>query len=79
MAGRETEANALLEAAGKDLQDFIANNELGYRTSQRLQSSSWMFIDSANTLDMNIKRKMMMSRKNRMMRDRQDPNDKDQI
>jgi Ca-activated chloride channel family protein len=79
MAGRQTEANALLEAAGKDLQDFLMNHNLGERTSKRLQSTSWMFMDSANTLDMNIQRKMMMSRKNRMMRDRQDPNDKDQI
>jgi len=68
--GRVTEANALLEAAGKDLQDFMAQNSLGDRTSLRLRQSSEMFLSSAFESDMNSKRKMMKEHQNRQMRDR---------
>ena len=76
MQGRQTEANALLEAAGKDLKDFIANNHLGERTSMRLMNSSEMFLGTAYEGDRNFQRKLLMERKNRMMRDRRDPRDK---
>jgi len=75
-AGRQAEANALLEAAGKDLQDFIANNRLGARTSLRLQESSRLFMDSSFEGDMNVKLKMMKEYKNRQLRDRK-PRDQD--
>ena len=68
--GRVTEANALLEAAGKDLQDFMAQNSIGDRTSLRLRQSSEMFLSSAFESDMNSKRKMMKEHQNRQMRDR---------
>jgi len=68
--GRQTEANALLEAAGRDLQDFIANNRLGHRTSMRLQESSMLFMNSSFEGDMNVKLKMMKEYKNRQLRDR---------
>jgi Ca-activated chloride channel family protein len=68
--GRATEANALLEAAGKDLQDFMAQNSLGDRTSLRLRQSSEMFLSSAFESDINSKRKMMKEHQNRQMRDR---------
>ena len=68
--GRMAEANALLEAAGKDLQDFMARNHLGDRTSMRLMQSSEMFMNMAYEGDINYKRKMMKEFKNRQMRDR---------
>jgi len=68
--GRVGEANALLEAAGKDLQDFMARNHLGDRTSMRLTQSSEMFMNMAYEGDINYKRKMMKEFKNRQMRDR---------
>jgi len=68
--GRQAEANALLEAAGRDLQDFIANNRLGHRTSMRLQESSMLFMNSSFEGDMNVKLKMMKEYKNRQLRDR---------
>lgn len=68
--GRGAEANALLEAAGKELQDFMAKNSLGDRTSMRLMQSSEMFLNSAFQDDINYKRKMMKEFKNRQMRDR---------
>jgi Ca-activated chloride channel family protein len=68
--GKHAEANALLEAAGKDLQDFMARNHLGDRTSMRLMQSSEMFLFSAYEGDINAKRKMMKEFKNRQMRDR---------
>jgi hypothetical protein len=68
--GRVKEANALLEAAGKDLQEFMAQNNLGDRTSLRLRQSSEMFLSSAFEGDMNAKRKMMKEHQNRQMRDR---------
>jgi Ca-activated chloride channel family protein len=68
--GRVGEANALLEAAGKDLQDFMARNHLGDRTSMRLMQSSEMFMNMAYEGDINYKRKMMKEFKNRQMRDR---------
>jgi Ca-activated chloride channel family protein len=74
--GRQAEANALLEAAGRDLQDFIANNRLGHRTSMRLQESSMLFMNSSFEGDMNVKLKMMKEYKNRQLRDRK-PRDQD--
>jgi hypothetical protein len=68
--GRVAEANALLEAAGKELQDFMAKNSLGDRSSLRLRQTSDMFMFSALEGDINYKRKMMKEFKNRQMRDR---------
>jgi Ca-activated chloride channel family protein len=68
--GRVSEANALLEAAGKELQDFIAQNSLGDRSSLRLRQTSDMFMFSALEGDINYKRKLMKEFKNRQMRDR---------
>jgi Ca-activated chloride channel family protein len=68
--GRVSEANALLEAAGKELQDFMAKNSLGDRSSLRLRQTSDMFMFSALEGDINYKRKLMKEFKNRQMRDR---------
>ena len=75
--GKGDEANALLEAAGKDLQDFLANNNVGGRSFLRLQATSDLFMNSSYEKDMNIKLKMMKENKARMMRDRRNFRDKD--
>ena len=75
--GKSDEANALLEAAGKDLQDFLANNNVGGRSFLRLQATSDLFMNSSYEKDMNIKLKMMKENKARMMRDRRNFRDKD--
>jgi Ca-activated chloride channel homolog len=77
LQGKQDEANALLEAAGKDLQEFMANNYLSDRTSHRLQASSIRFMQSAMEPDMNIKLKMLKEEKLRMMRDRKNFRDND--
>ena len=77
MQGKHDEANALLEAAGKDLQEFMANNHLSDRTSLRLQASSLNFMQSAMEPDLNFKMKMLKEEKLRMMRDRRNFRDKD--
>jgi Ca-activated chloride channel family protein len=77
LQGKQDEANALLEAAGKDLQDFMDNNFLSERTSNRLQASSLRFMQSAMEPDMNFKMKMLKEEKLRMMRDRRNFRDKD--
>jgi len=77
MQGKHSEANALLEAAGKDLDEFMANNHLSERTSRRLQASSLNFMQSAMEPDLNFKMKMLKEEKLRMMRDRRNFRDKD--
>ena len=77
MQGKHDEANALLEAAGKDLQEFMAKNYLSERTSLRMQASSMNFLQSAMEPDMNFKLKMLKAEKLRMMRDRRNFRDKD--
>ena len=75
--GKHIEANALLEAAGKDLQDFLANNQVGDRSFHRLQATSNLFMNSSYEQDMNIKLKMMKENKARIMRDRKNFRDQD--
>jgi Ca-activated chloride channel family protein len=77
LQGKHDEANALLEAAGKDLQEFMANNYLSARTSHRMQASSIRFMQSAMEPDLNFKMKMLKEEKLRMMRDRKNFRDND--
>lgn len=75
--GKEKEADALLEAAGIDLREFMNNTELGMRSSRRMMNQSNSLMEFSMMRDINIKRKRMNEYRNRVQRDQDDFRDKD--
>jgi Ca-activated chloride channel family protein len=75
--GREREADALLEAAGIDLREFMDNTDLGARSSRRMNSQADSLMGFSMMQDINIKRKRMNEYRSRSQRDQDDFRDKD--
>lgn len=71
--GRDAEADALMEAAGKDLRKFMAENDLSPRARIRMMESSESLFMLSKMSDPNMKRKMHRMEMNRAMRDRRNP------
>lgn len=71
--GRDAEADALMEAAGKDLRKFMEQNDLSPRARLRMMQSSESLFMLSNMADPNMKRKMHRMEMNRAMRDRRNP------
>ena len=68
--GKEQEANALLEAAGLQMEEMYAAGNLGSRSSKRMMESSNIFYSMSQIDDLNIKKKMLWEQMNREKRDR---------
>ena len=68
--GKDSQAQALLEAAGLQLDQMMNDYEFGNRTSARLAQSSLSIKDIYFMNDMNIKKKMLLEQLNREKRDR---------
>ena len=75
--GKEREADALLEAAGIDLQEFMNNTHLGVRGSRRMMNQASSLMEFSMMKDINIKRKRMNEYRSRVQRDQDDFRDKD--
>ncbi len=75
--GKEREADALLEAAGIDLQEFMNNTHLGVRGSRRMMNQADSLMAFSSMQDINIKRKRMNEYRSRVQRDQDDFRDKD--
>lgn len=72
MQGREQAADALLEKAGIELGEFIANAKLSGRSSARMYKHVSDLTSFAAMDDINIKRKRLREAQNRNNRDRRD-------
>lgn len=68
--GRYEEADALLEAAGKELEQFMKDNNLSPRAYDRMNFESTNLLNLSSMADANIKSKMHREMMNRSMRDR---------
>jgi hypothetical protein len=77
--GKDAEADALMEAAGKDLRKFMEENDLSPRARMRMMESSESFFMLSAMQDPNMKRKMHRMEQNRMMRDRRSKPKNDEL
>jgi hypothetical protein len=77
--GKDAEADALMEAAGKDLRKFMEENDLSPRARMRMMESSESFFMLSAMQDPNMKRKMHRSEMNRAMRDRRSKPKNDEL
>ena len=68
--GRESEADALLEAAGKDMDDFMQSANLSKRQYERMFNQSTSIKDISLMADLNMKSKWLSQERNRTARDR---------
>ena len=68
--GRYDEADAMLEAAGKELQQFMKDNNLSPRAYDRMFFESTNLFDLSRLGDANLKSKIHREMMNRAMRDR---------
>jgi len=68
--GKDQEANALLEAAGLEMEAMYAAGNLGSRSFKRMTESSDIFRHMSMEKDLNIKKKMLWEQMNREKRDR---------
>lgn len=75
--GKDKEADALLEAAGIELDRFMDMSNLSPRQRSRLHSESTMLRSYMSYQDLNIKKKRLNEHNNRTQRDRKDFRDKD--
>lgn len=75
--GKEREADALLEAAGIDLREFMNNTNLGVRGMRRVMNQADSLMAFSSMQDINIKRKRMNEYRSRVQRDQDDFRDKD--
>ncbi|MEY4417819.1 MAG: hypothetical protein RIQ88_257 [Actinomycetota bacterium] len=70
MQGLIAEADALTEAAGKQMQEFMAKHNLTPRQYDRMMDQSTGFFELSYLADVNMKRKMNRMRSSESMRDR---------
>jgi len=75
--GKDKEADALLEAAGIDLDIFMNTTNLSPRQLKRMKSESTNLMSYMLMDDLNIKKKRLNEHTNRSARDRKDFRDKD--
>jgi hypothetical protein len=75
--GKDKEADALLEAAGIELDRFMDTSNLSPRQRNRLMGESTSLKLYMSYQDLNIKRKRLNEHTNRSARDRKDFRDKD--
>ena len=68
--GKEQEANALLEAAGLEMEQMYSEMNLSARSHSRMKGSSDLFMNLSAMTDLNIKKKMLLEQLNREKRDR---------
>lgn len=68
--GRVKEANALLEAAGLEMEKMYSTGDLSQRAYGRMKGSSDLFMNLSGIDDLNIKKKMLFEQLNREKRDR---------
>ena len=75
MEGKQKEAQALLESAGLELHQLLDQDNLGFRTSSRVRSSSIALQDISMMDDINLQKKMLSAEMNRIKRDRRRKDD----
>ena len=75
--GKDKEADALLEAAGIELDRFMNTSNMSPRQRKRIQGESTALLSYMMMDDLNIKKKRLNEHNNRSQRDRKDFRDKD--
>ena len=75
--GKDKEADALLEAAGIELDRFMNTSNMSPRQRKRMQGESTALLSYMMMDDLNIKKKRLNEHNNRSARDRKDFRDKD--
>ena len=75
--GKDKEADALLEAAGIELDRFMDTSNMSPRQRKRMQGESTALLSYMMMDDLNIKKKRLNEHNNRSARDRKDFRDKD--